>query len=150
MKTRFIIIIVFLLSSISYTSSQIKKIDVETGYIAAKLLEYKELCILKQISEWYGYNIDDNSEYTNGRGSSIRIIPMDTDSIRVIRFQTTTNPTSIENALSDCGYTKSEKPRVDLSDIKGIRYEKVTKFSKTGKTCIIQSGSPTVLYLLRN
>lgn len=150
MKSRFVLTIIILLSSISYTDSQIKKIEVAPGYIAAKLLEYKELGHIKQVSEWYGYNVGDSSEFKNNRGSTIRIIPMDTDTIRVIRFQTTTNSASIENALSDCGYTKTEKPRVDLHDIKGIRYEKVTKFSKTGKTCIIQSGSPTILYLLRN
>lgn len=131
-----------------------KKIEVSHGYIAAKILEYHNPKDIINVIEWYDFKRDSTdlsaTAYRDGKGAAISFISSPSDSITTIRFSTPQAIKDIEKALMDCGYVQSDKPRLDSPAYKGVRFQKISKFNTTGKTCIIQGGSPTILYLIRN
>jgi hypothetical protein len=131
-----------------------KKAEVGHGYIAAKILEYQNQKDVIDIIEWYDFKRDSTdlsaTAFRDGKGASISFISNYSDSVTTIEFTTPQAFKDIEKALMDCGYMHADKPRLDAPAYKGERFQKISKFSTTGKTCIIQSGSPTILYLIRN
>lgn len=125
--------------------------------MAAKLLdmadskEYPGVCI------YYGYQPDSTATegthiFSDGKGSSTYWLDSqveESDSIHELKFLTNQSIRSIEKALTQCGYQKTSKPKVDIPSISGIRYEKRNRFSNSSKVIIIQPGSPTTLHLIR-
>ena len=151
--------IILILSAICINCclAQVKKFKVEPAYVAAKLLEMVDSKEYPGVCIYYGYQPDSTATegthiYSDGKGSSVYWLDSqveESDSIHELKFSTNQSIRTIENALTQCGYENTSKPKVDIPSISGIRYEKRNRFSNRSKVIIIQPGSPTTLHLIR-
>ncbi|MDE5822846.1 MAG: hypothetical protein K2H63_10265 [Paramuribaculum sp.] len=151
------LIFVFTLFIVNCCLAQVKKFKVEPAYVAAKLLEMVDSKEYPGVCIYYGYQPDSTATegthiYSDGKGSSAYWLDSqveESDSIHELKFRTNQSIRTIEEALTQCGYQKTSKPKVDIPSINGIRYEKRNRFSNRSKVIIIQPGSPNTLHLIR-